>query len=108
MLGAVSVDTGARAAELLDGADVVATDAWYAMGQEDEAAVRRKAFEGFTVDARLLASAGRGSILLHCLPAHRGEEITAEVFDGPQSRVWRQAANRMHAARGTLSWLVDR
>lgn len=106
-LGAAGVASGSRPAELLADADVVATDAWYAMGQEDEAAVRRKAFEGFTVDERLLGMAAPSCIMLHCLPAHRGEEISADVLDGPRSRVWQQATNRMHAARGTLSWLVD-
>ena len=77
------------------------------MGQEDEADVRRKDFEGFTVDAALLARAADAAILLHCLPAHRGEEVSADAVDGPRSRVWAQAANRMHAARAALWWLVE-
>ncbi|HVL03757.1 MAG TPA: ornithine carbamoyltransferase, partial [Acidimicrobiales bacterium] len=93
--------------EAVAGADVVSTDVWTSMGQEDEAAARRAAFAGFTVDARLMAAAGADAVLLHCLPAHRGEEVTAEVVDGPQSLVWHQAANRMHAVRGLLWFLID-
>ena len=92
--------------EAVGGADVVYTDVWTSMGQEDEAEARHQAFEGFTVDEPLMASAGPGAIFLHCLPAHRGEEVSAGVVDGAQSRVWRQAANRMHAARGLLAWLL--
>lgn len=104
--GAASVQAGDRPGELVEGSDVVVTDAWYAMGQEAEADRRRQAFEGFTVDAGLLAGAGERAVLLHCLPAHRGEEVTAGAVDGPRSRIWPEAANRMHAARGALSWLV--
>lgn len=94
-------------AAAVEGADVVYTDVWASMGQEDEAAVRRAAFAGFTVDAPLLSAAAPTAVFLHCLPAHRGEEVAAEVVDGHQSLVWQQAANRMHAARGLLAWLVD-
>jgi ornithine carbamoyltransferase len=96
-----------RAVDAVAGADVVYTDVWASMGQEDEAAARRKAFEGFTVDSRLLDHAATSVIFLHCLPAHRGEEVAADAVDGPRSRVWRQATNRMHAARGLLSWLLE-
>ncbi|HXQ44163.1 MAG TPA: ornithine carbamoyltransferase [Acidimicrobiales bacterium] len=92
--------------EAVAGADAVYTDVWTSMGQEEEAVLRRKAFSGFTVDEELLARAAPDAILLHCLPAHRGEEISAEVIDGPRSRVWQQAANRMHAMRGLLIWLL--
>lgn len=92
--------------EAVRGADVVYTDVWTSMGQEAEAAERRRAFAGFTVDAALMAEAAAGAVFLHCLPAHRGEEVAAEVLDGPASRVWPQAANRMHAARGLLAWLL--
>jgi ornithine carbamoyltransferase len=95
-----------RAAEAVDGADAVYTDVWTSMGQETEADARRRAFEGFAVDERLMAAAAPGALFLHCLPAHRGEEVTAAVVDGPASRVWEQAANRMHAARGLLRFLV--
>jgi ornithine carbamoyltransferase len=91
--------------EAVDGADVVYTDVWASMGQEDEAARRRADFAGFTVDEELMARAKPHALFLHCLPAHRGEEVTAEVVDGPQSAVWLQAANRLHAQRGLLLWL---
>ena len=95
-----------RPEEAVAGADVVYTDVWTSMGQEAEAVARRKAFEGFMVDERLLALAGEKAVFLHCLPAHRGEEVSHEVLEGPQSRVWRQAENRMHAARGAVAWLL--
>lgn len=91
----------------VEGADVVYTDVWVSMGQEAEAVERRRAFEGFTVDDALLDRAGPDAILLHCLPAHRGEEVSAAAVDGPRSRVWVQAENRMHAARAALWWLVE-
>ena len=94
--------------EAVDGADVVYTDVWTSMGQEAEAQLRRRAFAGFMVDAALVERAAPKAIVLHCMPAHRGEEIAAEVVDGPRSEVWRQAANRMHAARALLGWLVER
>ena len=103
----VAVERFDRAAEAVAGAEVVYTDVWTSMGQEAEAEHRRRAFEGFTIDATLMARADPTAIFLHCLPAHRGEEAGAEVVDGPQSRIWRQAANRMHAARGLLSWLLE-
>ena len=92
-------------AEAVGGADAVCTDVWTSMGQEDERDERRRNFEPYRVDASLLARAAPGAVFLHCLPAHRGEEVTAEVIDGPQSAVWQQAANRMHTARGLLLWL---
>lgn len=90
----------------VDGADAVHTDVWVSMGQETEAAARRRAFEGFTVDEALMDKAAPEAVLLHCLPAHRGEEVAAGVVDGPRSAVWRQAENRLHAARGLLVWLL--
>jgi ornithine carbamoyltransferase len=100
---AVSVTDDVGAA--VKGADAVLTDTWISMGDEDDAAARRDAFRGYTVDASAMALAAPGGVFLHCLPAHRGEEVTAEVIDGPQSLIWRQAANRMHAFRGLLLWL---
>ena len=88
------------------GAQVVYTDVWASMGQESEAAARRAAFAGYTVDEAMLAAAEPDAVFLHCLPAHRGEEVSAAVVDGPRSRVWPQAANRMVAARGALAWVV--
>lgn len=92
-------------AEAVAGADAVYTDVWTSMGQEAEAEQRRRAFAGFTVDDALLAAAP-DALVMHCLPAHRGEEISAGVLDGPRSVVWQQAANRMHAMRGLLSWAL--
>jgi ornithine carbamoyltransferase len=95
-------------AAAVDGVDAVYTDVWASMGQENEAARRKQAFAGFTVDDALMARAAPGALFLHCLPAHRCEEVTASVIDGPQSAVWQQAANRMHAQRGLLVWLLGR
>jgi ornithine carbamoyltransferase len=93
--------------EAVKEAHVVCTDVWASMGREDEAAARREAFAGFTVTAQLMQQARPDAIFLHCLPAHRGEEVTAEVIDGPQSAVWQQAENRLHAQRGLLLWLME-
>ena len=93
-------------AEAASGADAVYTDVWASMGQEDQAEQRRLAFAPFTVDERLMARARPGAVFLHCLPAHRGQEVSAEVMDGPRSLVWQQATNRMHAMRGLLLWLM--
>jgi ornithine carbamoyltransferase len=93
--------------EAVDGVDAVYTDVWASMGQEAEAGARREAFTGFTVDEVLMVGAADAAVFLHCLPAHRGEEVSSEVLEGPQSRVWPQATNRMHAARGALTWLLE-
>jgi ornithine carbamoyltransferase len=103
----VQVTTTIHPEEAVEGADAVATDVWASMGQEVEADKRRAAFAGYTVDTALLDRAAPTAILLHCLPAHRGEEVSADAVDGPRSRVWRQATNRMHAARGLLLWLLS-
>lgn len=87
-------------------ADVVCTDAWYSMGQEDEASRRRPAFRPYRVDEALLSHARSHAIFLHCLPAHRGEEATDGVLDGPSSRIWPEADNRRHSMRGLLSFLL--
>ena len=84
------------------GADVVYTDTWASMGQESEHDARAALFRPFQVDAALMARAGRGALFMHCLPAHRGEEVTAEVIDSPQSVVFQQAANRLHLQKGLL------
>lgn len=96
-----------RPEDAVAGADAVYTDTWTSMGQEEEAEQRRRDFEGFIVDDRLMGFAQVGAIFLHCLPAHRGEEASDAVLDGPRSRIWVQAANRMHAARGLLAWLIN-
>jgi ornithine carbamoyltransferase len=93
--------------EAVDGADAVYTDVWTSMGDEPEAETRLVAFAGHQVDAALMAAAEPGALFLHCLPAHRGEEVAAEVIDGPASVVWAQAANRMDAARALLAELVE-
>lgn len=103
----IVVTVSDHAAEAVAGADVIYTDVWTSMGQEDEAEQRRRDFEGFTVDATVLAAAPAHAVFLHCLPAHRGEEVSGEVIDGARSRVWVQAENRMHAARGALWWLLQ-
>ncbi len=92
-------------AEAVEGADIVYTDVWVSMGGE-ESAERRAAFEPYQVDEALMALAPSARFL-HCLPAHRGEEVTAPVIDGPRSAVWRQAENRMHTARGALLWMLE-
>ena len=89
------------------GADALYTDVWTSMGQEEERAARLAAFAGFTVDQELVERAATGAVVLHCLPAHRGEEITDEVLEGPRSVVWRQAAHRRTAMRGILAWAVE-
>ncbi|WP_152053525.1 ornithine carbamoyltransferase [Tautonia marina] len=94
-------------ADAVSAADVVYTDVWTSMGQEDEAEVRRKTFEPYRVDATLMAKARPEAIFLHCLPAHRGEEVTAEVIDGPQSLIVPQAANRLHFQKALLLHLIE-
>ncbi len=93
-------------AEAVQGAVAVYTDVWTSMGQEAESEQRRRDFAGYQVNAALMAKAPRGAFFMHCLPAHRGEEVTDEVIDGPQSVVVRQAANRMHVQKGILAWLL--
>jgi len=92
--------------EAVEGAHVVNTDVWASMGQEGEAEARRNAFKGYTVDADLMKLAAPKAIFLHCLPAHRGEEVTADVIDGPQSRVWDEAENRLHVQKALLATLM--
>jgi ornithine carbamoyltransferase len=92
--------------EAVVGADVIYTDAWTSMGQEAEAEERRDAFAPYRVDASLLARAGSGAVAMHCLPAHRGDEITSEVMDGPQSIIWDQSENRLHLQKALLVELI--
>jgi len=103
--GSVTVTTDAVAA--VSGADVVATDTWVSMGDEDQADERAAPFVPFQVNDVLLAHAAPDAIVLHCLPAYRGKEITAEVIDGPRSAVWDEAENRLHAQKALLAWLVE-
>jgi ornithine carbamoyltransferase len=88
------------------GCEVVVTDVWTSMGQEAEMAARKAAFKGYCVDTALMKQAKSGAIVLHCLPAHRGEEISADVLDGPQSAVWDEAENRLHVQKALLEMLV--
>jgi len=101
----VEVTDDPRAAA--EGAACVYTDVWASMGQEEEQAERERAFAGWTVDAGMMALAADDAVFLHCLPAHRGEEVAAEVIDGPQSRVFDEAENRLHAQKAIMLWLMD-
>ena len=92
--------------EAAAGADVVTTDVWASMGQEGEAEERKLAFKGYVVDQTLMKEAKPSAIFLHCLPAHRGEEVTAEVMEGPQSRVFDEAENRLHIQKALLATLM--
>jgi ornithine carbamoyltransferase len=93
-------------AEAANKADVINTDVWASMGQEEEQAIREKAFKGYRVDESIMKRAKEGAIFLHCLPAHRGEEVTADVIDGPQSRVWDEAENRLHIQKAIMAVLM--
>ncbi len=88
------------------GADVVYTDVWTSMGQENEAAARRREFAPYQVNERVMRHAARGALVMHCLPAHRGEEITEHVLEGPQSVVFDQAENRLHVQKALMAWLA--
>jgi ornithine carbamoyltransferase len=92
--------------EAADGADVINTDVWASMGQEEEAEERARAFAGYCVDERLMGLAADRAIFLHCLPAHRGEEVTDEVLEGPRSRVFDQAENRLHVQKAIMARLM--
>ncbi|HEX4721581.1 MAG TPA: ornithine carbamoyltransferase [Pseudonocardiaceae bacterium] len=104
--GSVTLLTDPRAA--VDGADVLATDTWTSMGQENDGRDRVSPFRPLQVNADLVARAAPGAIVLHCLPAHRGWEITDEILDDPVSAVWDEAENRVHAQKALLTWLVER
>ncbi len=93
--------------EAVAGAHVVTTDVWASMGQEAEAEARQVAFQGYLVDDALMAKADPDAIFLHCLPAHRGEEVTGSVIDGPQSRVWDEAENRLHVQKALMAMLLE-
>lgn len=109
----IAASTGGSVAVVHDraaavtGADVVATDTWVSMGQEGEAAERETPFVPFRLDAEAVALAAPGAHVLHCLPAYRGKEITADVIDGPQSVVWDEAEFRLHAQKALLTWLLE-
>ncbi len=93
-------------ADACEGADLVTTDVWTSMGYEQENAERLKAFDGWIVDADKMRRANKDALFMHCLPAHRGEEVSADVIDGPQSVVWDEAENRLHVQKALLEYLV--
>ncbi len=101
-----AIELTASPAAAVEGASAVYTDVWASMGQEDEADKRARAFAGFTVNAELMSHARPEAVFLHCLPAHRGEEVATEVVDGPQSRIFDQAENRLHVQKAILLWLL--
>ncbi len=94
-------------AEAVSQADVIATDTWISMGMEEEAEQRKRDFSGFTVDGNLMRKAKSSAIFLHCLPAYRGFEVSADVLDGPQSVIWDQAENRLHTQKALMAWLAN-
>jgi ornithine carbamoyltransferase len=106
LLGAASVVAGHRPDEAVAGAHAVHADTWVSMGQEADAAARKQAFEGFTVDERMMALAAPAAVFMHCLPAHRGLEVSSDVIDGPQSAVVEQAHNRLPSARAALAFVL--
>jgi ornithine carbamoyltransferase len=93
--------------EAVESAHVVVTDTWVSMGMEDQAQERALVFQAFTVDSALMSKADKGAIFLHCLPAYRGFEVSADVIDGSQSRVWQEAENRLHAQKALMAWLAE-
>ncbi|WP_420111318.1 ornithine carbamoyltransferase, partial [Pseudactinotalea sp.] len=102
--GSVTLTTDPASA--VEQSDAVVTDTWVSMGHEEQAAERETPFLAYQLNAELLARAGSEAVVLHCLPAYRGKEITAEVIDGPQSVVWDEAENRLHAQKAILAWLL--
>lgn len=102
------VDLVASPEDAVTGADLVVTDVWSSMGQEDEQKTRALAFKEYQVSGKLMALAQPDALFMHCLPAHRGEEVTAEVIDGPQSVVWTEAENRLHSQKALLEFLLLR
>lgn len=105
-LGSGSITVTTSVADAARGADVLYTDVWTSMGQESEAERRRRDFQGYQINAAALALAKKDAVVMHCLPAHRGEEITDEVIDGPRSIVFDQAENRLHVQKAILVWLT--
>ena len=105
-LGAASVEQSSRPSEAVAGAHAVHTDTWVSMGQEDDKAARRQAFEGYQVDDAMMAGADPSAVFMHCLPAYRGFEVSGSVIDGPQSVVYQQGHNRLHSARAIMAFLL--
>lgn len=107
MIGDGDIAQTTRPPEAAEGAHAVHTDTWVSMGQESEKEARRRAFEGYAVDGTLMGEAADDAIFMHCLPAYRGFEVTADVIDGPRSAVFQQGHNRMHAARAAIAFVLD-
>lgn len=107
MIGDGDITQTTRPHEAAAGAHAVHTDTWVSMGQETEKEARRRAFEGYAVDDTVMGAAADDAIFMHCLPAYRGFEVTADVIDGPRSAVFQQGHNRMHAARAALAFVLD-
>ncbi|MDA8796711.1 ornithine carbamoyltransferase [Aquiluna sp.] len=106
MLGGV-IEVTTDPTEAVVDANVIATDTWISMGMEEEAERRKADFAGFSVDQKLMDLASPGAVFLHCLPAYRGFEVSAEVIDGPRSLVWQEAENRLHAQKALMAWLAE-
>ncbi len=106
LMGAASVVQSGRPVDAVAGAHAVHTDTWVSMGQESDKEERRRAFEGFTVDAAMMSHADPTAVFMHCLPAYRGFEVSADVIDGPRSVVFQQGHNRLHSARAVLAFLA--
>jgi ornithine carbamoyltransferase len=104
--GAARLRRYADPREAARGADLVTTDVWTSMGFEAQNDARRQAFAGWRVDAAVMAAAASDALFMHCLPAHRGEEVDAEVIDGPQSVVWDEAENRLHVQKALMEYLL--
>lgn len=104
-LGAASIEQTTRPVEAVAGANAVHTDTWVSMGQEEDKQARRQAFEGYQVDEAMMSGADPKAVFMHCLPAYRGFEVSADVIDGPQSVVYQQGHNRLHSARGIMAFL---
>ena len=103
---AVHVNQCSDPEQAVSGADLVVTDVWASMGQESESADRHEKFKSYQVNSKLMALAKNDALFMHCLPAHRGDEVTAEVIDGPQSVVWEEAGNRLHSQKALLEFLL--
>ena len=101
-----AIEIGHDVADAVHNADVVYTDVWTSMGQEDEAEKRRRDFAAYQVNDAVMRYAAKGALVMHCLPAHRGDEITDGVIDGPQSVVFDQAENRLHVQKALMTWLM--
>jgi ornithine carbamoyltransferase len=106
MLGGV-IEVTTDPTEAVVDANVIATDTWISMGMEEEAERRKADFAGFSVDQKLMDLASSDAVFLHCLPAYRGFEVSADVIDGPRSLVWQEAENRLHAQKALMAWLAE-